>query len=54
METRMENKKSSLLSGYWEQEEQCFRKHLPEAEKHDHSLVRTDIKEKYNITFKKS
>jgi len=40
---------NSLLSGYQEQEEQCFRKHFLEAEKHDHSFVRTHVKEKCNI-----
>lgn len=40
---------NSSLGGYQEQEEQYFRKHFPEAEKHDHSFVRTHVKEKCNI-----
>lgn len=44
----MEKRKSSLLSGFQKQEER-FREHLPEAEKLDHTLVRTDVKEKSNI-----
>lgn len=45
----MEKRKSSLLSGFQKQEEQRFREHFPEAEKLDHTLVRTDVKEKSNI-----
>lgn len=45
----MEKRKSSLLSGFQKQEEQHFRKHFPEAEKLDHTLVRTDVREKSNI-----
>lgn len=43
------NRTNSLLSGYQEEEEQCFRKHFLEAEKHEQSFVRTRVKEKWNI-----
>lgn len=49
----MKDRKSSLLSGFQEQEEQHFRKHFPEAEKLAHTLVRTDVKEKSIIKKKK-